>query len=74
MNTPDPIPPTAGMSNTNKATAVGVGAGGTGAAVIAWLAAEGERRYGIPIFVSAGALGTLAGFLARWAAKLLPDA
>lgn len=71
MNTPDPIQP--GMSNTTKATAVGIGAGGGGAAAIAWLAAEGERRYGIPVAVSAGMLGTLAGFLARWAAKLLPD-
>lgn len=73
MNEQQNTPPAAGMSNVTKATAVGVGAGGTGAAVIAWLASEAERRYGIPVAVGAGVLGTLAGFLARWAAKLLPD-
>lgn len=74
MNTPDPIQPASpGMSNTTKATAVGAGAGGTGAIVIAWLSAEGERRYGIPFAVTAGVLGTGAAYLARWAAKLLPD-
>lgn len=59
--------------NVTKATAVGVGTGGAGVAVIGWVSAEVERRYGVPAAVTAGALGTLFGFVARWAAKLLPD-
>jgi hypothetical protein len=62
------------MSNITKATAVGVTAGGSGAALIGWLAAEGEKRYGIPAAVGAGVLGVSFGYVARWAAKLLPDA
>jgi fucose permease len=61
------------MSNTTKATAVGVTAGGGGAAVITWLAAEAEKRYGVPAAAGAMILGTVFGFVARWAAKLLPD-
>lgn len=61
------------MSNANKATAVGITAGGGGAAAIAWLATVAEAKYGIPQAVGAMALGTVFGFIARWAAKLLPD-
>jgi hypothetical protein len=59
--------------NVAKATAVGVGTGGAGVAAIGWISAEVERRYGVPAAITAGALGTLFGFVARWAAKLLPD-
>ena len=59
--------------NVTKATAVGVGAGGTGTALAAWIAAEVERRYGVPAAITAGLLGTGFAFVARWAAKLLPD-
>jgi hypothetical protein len=59
--------------NVAKATAVGVGTGGAGVAAIAWVSSEIERRYGVPTAVTAGLLGTLFGFVARWAAKLLPD-
>lgn len=65
--------PKVGMSNTTKATAVGISAGGGGAAAIAWLATEAEKRYGVPQAVGAMILGTVFGFVARWAAKLLPD-
>ena len=59
--------------NTNKATAVGAVSGVGGSVVIAWLSAEGERRYGVPLAVTASVLGTAFTFVARWAAKLLPD-
>lgn len=59
--------------NVAKATAVGVGSGGVGVAAITWASAEIERRYGVPAVVTAGLLGTVFGFVARWAAKLLPD-
>lgn len=61
------------VSNTTKATTVGAASGVGGSVVIAWLSAEGERRYGIPLPVTAAVLGTAFAFVARWAAKLLPD-
>lgn len=73
MNEQQQTPAPTGISNTTKATAVGATAGGTGAAVIAWASAEIERRYGVPVFVSAAVLGSGFAFVARWAAKLLPD-
>jgi len=60
--------------NVGRATAVGITAGGTGAAVISWGATEIERRYGVPAPVAASVLGTFFGFVARWAAKLNPHA
>lgn len=60
--------------NVRKATVVGITAGGTGAVVITWVAAEVERRYGVPAPVAASILGGVFGFLARWAAKLNPHA
>lgn len=72
-NTPDTQPTPKRMSNATKATTVGVSAGGTGALVITWLSTTVEQKYGIPSPVAAAVLGTLFGFLARWAAKLEPD-
>ncbi len=60
------------MSNVTKATTVGVVGGGSAAAVIAWLAQIAEAKYGVPMVVGATVLGTAAGFLSRWAAKLEP--
>lgn len=68
QQTPAPI-----LNNTNKATLVGVGAGAGGSTVIAWLAVEAERRYGVPFAVGTVILGSAFGFVARWAAKLMPS-
>lgn len=59
--------------NVQRATVVGATTGGTGVAAIAWISTEVERKYGVPATITAGALGTLFAFVARWAAKLLPD-
>jgi hypothetical protein len=60
-------------NNTNKATVIGGASGVGGSVVVAWLSAEGERRYGVPLPVTAAVLGAAFAFVARWAAKLLPD-
>ena len=65
---PDPV-----VTNTTKATAAGVTAGATGTGLAAWLAVVAEARYGVPVAVTAGILGTGFGFIARWAAKLNPN-
>lgn len=61
------------VGNVSRATMVGAGSGVAGSVVISWLSAEGEKRYGIPLAVTASVLGTAFTFVARWAAKLLPD-
>lgn len=60
--------------NVNRATAVGIGAGGTGALLITWGASviEAKTAGALPAPVAAAALGTVFGFVARWAAKLNP--
>lgn len=60
------------MGNVNKATAVGVGAGGLGTTLIAYAAQYAEQKYGIPFALTTAALGTAAGAFMRWAAKLHP--
>lgn len=60
------------MTNTNKATVVGVSAGAIATPAIAWGAAAIEAKYGVPASVTMPALGAFAGFFMRWAAKLTP--
>lgn len=60
-------------NNVKKATVVGASVGGAGATVITWLASEAERRYAVPSPVTAAILGAGFAFVARWAAKLLPN-
>lgn len=61
------------LSSTAKATAVGASTGSAGAVVITWVSSEIERRYAVPQVVTAALLGSAYVFVARWAAKLLPD-
>lgn len=60
------------ISNVAKATTVGVVGGGSAVGVISWASAVIEAKYGVPAYISATVLGTVGGFLARWAAKLEP--
>lgn len=56
------------ITNVNKATAAGTGAGFVGA-----LAAYLAMKFGLPEELVLTALTAGFGFLARWAAKLNPD-
>jgi len=60
------------VSNTNRATAVGIGAGAVATPVIAYGAAILEAKTGVPAAVTMPVLGAFAGFFMRWAAKLQP--
>jgi hypothetical protein len=59
--------------NVNKATAVGVAAGGVFAPVIAYGAGVVELKTGVPAIVTMPIFGAVAGLFMRWAAKLNPN-
>lgn len=47
--------------------------GGSVGVVTTWLAIEANRKYGIPAEVAAVIVGSIFAFVARWAAKLMPE-
>lgn len=59
--------------NVSSATVTGASIGAGGAAVITYASAVIEAKTGVPALVAAPILGTLFGFVARWAAKLNPN-
>jgi hypothetical protein len=61
------------MSNTAKATTVGASVGAIAAPIIAYGAQVLQAKTGVPAEVTMPALGALAGFFMRWAAKLDPS-
>ena len=61
------------MGNVNKATAVGVVAGGSSIPLIVFASQWVEAKYGIPAAVTQPLIGAVAGFFMRWAAKLHPQ-
>lgn len=67
----EPPPPLVGT--VTKATAAGGVAGATGTALAAWIAFVIEKRYGVPVAVTAGVLGTGFATVTRWASKLIPS-
>jgi hypothetical protein len=60
------------MDNVTKATTVGAGVGAVATPIIAYGAQMLEAKTGIPSAVTMPALGALAAFFMRWAAKLSP--
>lgn len=59
-------------TNVTRATVVGASTGAVATPIIAYGAQVLEVKTGIPAMVTMPALGALAGFFMRWAAKLNP--